>query len=214
MTRRLLPLFLAPLAGACTTVASLQTAVPPGQAVSEPRLLGTWAFTTDTTLEARAIITEESAGTYLIRWLPTHHDSIALVGRVGMLGPRRRVLEVSAVDDTTKYAHAFAGRDSTRLGPPSHPFEIPVQMLLVLDLADTGLVIGVPNSDSLRVQGRSGRLKTSVVELQAAGFGSTVLMTEVDPAALNAALRQFADRPGTIDTLPRVGHRIILPSFR
>ncbi len=213
MRRCLLPLLCASLLGACTTLASLVTAVPPGLAVSEPRLMGTWEFMTDTTVEGRAIIREEGPGTYLIRWLPAHDDSMALVGRVGSLGPRRRVLEISAVADTTRYTHSFTSRDSTRLGPPSHPFEIPVHMLLVLELTDTGLVIAVPSTDSLQASTRSGHLKTQAVELTEE-LGSTVLMTEPDPSRLNAALRRFAERPGALEYLPRIGHRIIIPSWK
>ena len=213
MRRCLLPLLLAPLLGACTTVVSLVTAVPPGLAVSEPRLVGTWEFVTDNTVEWRAIVREEGAGTYLIRWLPAHDDSMVFVGRVGSLGPRRRVLEISAVADTTRYTRRVGSRDSTRLGPPSHPFEIPVRMLLVLELADTGLVIGVPNADSLREWSRSGHLKSPVVDLEQE-MASLLLMTEPEPSALNADLRELAERPGTVDYLPRIGHRIILPSWK
>ncbi len=214
MTRPLMLLLVAPLLGACTGVATLETAVPDGAEVFEPRLVGTWEIREDSSLESRIVITREGAARYLVRWMQVHGDSTVLLGRLGPLGSRRWVLELSAIADTTTWVKRKDTGDSTRqLQAPSPALMIPVYMHVVIDRADSGLAFAMFNGDSVRAQLRAGRVRSGYAE---AGreFSTTLLLTERETRRLNAALRDLADRPGVLIPLPRVGYRVASPSWR
>jgi hypothetical protein len=205
------PLFLAlalPLLGACTAAVTLETAIPPGREVMEPALLGTWEIMDGPEVGSRAVVTPEGAGRYMLRVTgdsPT--DSAVLMGRLGALGTRRWILELSPVGDTSRYTK-LPGRDSTRLSPPNRLLLVPVHMQLVVERADSGLRFAALNADSLLAQLRSGRLEASYAE-----WNGLVFLTGTDPARLNAAIREFADKPGALIPIPRVGRRITPPSI-
>jgi len=209
MTRPLLLILLAPLLSACVSVATIGTAVPSGAEVFEPQLVGTWELGVDTSLSSRLVITKEGAALYLIRDLEVSGTSSVLMGRLGPLGTHRWILELSPVGDTSKYTHPLSG-DSTRLTPPSYPLMQPVIMPLVIERADSGLVFAAFNGDSLRTFLTSGRLRTPFAVVKQGDLNATVLLTEQEPSSLNAALQTFADRPGALIPLARVGHRLTL----
>jgi hypothetical protein len=213
MARRLFLVLLAPALSACYTVASLETAVPPGQEVFEPRLVGTWELRSDTSVSSRMVITRESATQYLIRDQEAQGPSGVYMGRLGPLGPRRWILELSPVGDTSRYVHPMSSKDSTRLNPPDLPLMLPVHMPLVIERADSGLVFAVIRGDSLGAALRSGRLRTPFAILRSGDISATVVLTEEDPQRLNAALQQFVQQPGVLQPLPRVGQRLSLPSM-
>jgi hypothetical protein len=201
---------LSPLLSACTSVATVATAVPPGTEVMEPRLVGTWELRLDTALAGRMVITRETATQYLVRDYETDGPPAVFMGRLGPLGGHRFIFELSPVGDTTKMFHSLGG-DSTRLNPPSYPLMLPVHMPLVIERADSGLIFGAFNGDTLGADVTSGRLRTPYVVVKQGDLSATLLLTERDPPSLNAALRQFADRPNALISLRRVGRRISLP---
>ena len=213
MTRLLYLVLLAPVLSACYTVASLQTAIQPGAEVFDPRLVGTWEMSTDTSVTGRMVITREGAAQYLIRDLEVQGPSSVLMGRLGPLGPRRWILELSPVGDTSKYTHPLASKDSTRLSPPSVPLMLPIIMPLVVDRADTGLVFSAFRGDSLSAELTSGALRTPFTVVKQGDISVTVLLTAQDPGSVNVALATFAGRPGALIPLPRVGHRISMPGM-
>ena len=132
------------------------------------------------------------------------------MGRLGPLGAHRLILELSPVADTTKMFHSLSG-DSTRLNPPSYPLMLPIHMPLVIERADSGLVFAAFNGDTLLADLTSGRLHTAFATVKQGDIAATVLLTEQDPKSLNAALQHFADRPGALLVLARVGRRIAFP---
>jgi len=202
---------LAPLLGACANMATIETAVPPGSEVMEPRLVGTWEVRLDTSLAGRMVITPETATQYLVRDYDVEGTSAVFVGRLGPLGVHRFIFELSPVADTTKMFHSLSG-DSTRLNPPSYPLMLPIHMALVIERADSGLTFAAFNGDTLLADLTSGRLRTPFATVKQGDISATVLLTERDPQSLNAALRQFADRPGALIWLRRVGRSISLPT--
>ena len=205
----LVPLTL--LLSACASVATIETAVPPGSEVMEPRLVGTWEVRLDTSLAGRMVITRETATQYLIRDFEVDGPSAVFMGRLGPLGTHRFILELSPVKDTTKMFHSLSG-DSTRLNPPTYPLMLPVHMPLVIERADSGLTFAAFNGDTLLAALTSGRLRTPFATVKQGDISATVLLTERDPQSLNTFLRQFADRPGALVWLRRVGHSISLPA--
>jgi hypothetical protein len=212
MVRRLLLLLLAPALSACYTVASVETAVPAGQEVFEPRLVGTWELKSDSSVSGRMVITRETANEYLIRDLEVQGPSAAYKGRLGPLGPGRWILELSPVGDTSKYVHPLSRKDSTRLAAPDLPLMLPLHMPLVIERADSGLTFAALRGDSLRAALQSGRVRTPFAIVQSGDISATVLLTEDDPQKLNVALRGFAALPGVLLPLPKVGRSLSLPS--
>jgi hypothetical protein len=198
--------------GACVGVASLETAVPPRTEVFEPRLLGNWEIREDSFLTSRVVVTQEAAALYLVRYVQVHGDSAVLMGRLGPLGTRRWILELSPVGDTLQYVRSPGSRDSSRLAPPSHLLMMPVHMPLVIERADSGLRFAAFNGDSLQAYLTSRRLRTPFA-VKDEGFVSTVLLTEREPRSLNSSLQEFAERPGALVPLPRIGHRISAPAW-
>lgn len=213
MRRFALLVLLTPLLGACVNVASVETAIPPGSEVVEPRLLGTWEVRMDTALGSRIIITQESATQYMIRDLEVDGSPSVFMGRLGPLGAHRLILELSPVADTTKMFHSMSG-DSTRLNPPSYPLMLAIHMSFVIERADSGLVFEAFNGDTLLADLTAGHLRTPFVTAKQGDIAATVLLTEQDPQKLNAALQSFADRPGALLVLARVGRRIAFPIRR
>lgn len=211
MPRRTVLVLLAPLLGACANMATIETAVPPGSEVMEPRLVGTWEVRLDTSLAGRMVITQETATQYLVRDYEADGPSSVFMGRLGPLGGHRFIFELSPVADTTKMFHSLSG-DSTRLNPPSYPLMVPIRMPLVIERADSGLSFAAFNGDTLVADLASGRLRTPFVTVKQGDLAATVLLTDHDPQSLNAALQRFADRPGALIWLRRVGHRISLPA--
>lgn len=203
---------LAPMLSACVSVATIETAVPPGSEVMEPRLVGTWEVRLDTSLAGRMVITHETATQYLVRGYEVEGTSSVFMGRLGPLGTHRFIFELSPVADTTKMFHSLSG-DSTRLNPPSYPLMLPIHMPLVIERADSGLTFAAFNGDTLLAALTSGRLRTPFATVKQGDIAATVLLTERDPQSLNAALRQFADRPGALIWLRRVGRSISLPAL-
>jgi hypothetical protein len=203
---------LAPMLSACANVATIETAVPPGSEVMEPRLVGTWEVRLDTSLAGRMVITHETATQYLVRDFEVEGTSSVFMGRLGPLGAHRFLFELSPVADTTKMFHSLSG-DSTRLNPPSYPLMLPIHMPLVIERADSGLIFAAFNGDTLVADLTSGRLRTPFATVKQGDLAVTVLLTERDPQSLNAALRQFADRPGALIWLRRVGRSISLPAL-
>jgi hypothetical protein len=211
MPRFALLVLLAPMLGACANMVTIETAVPPGSEVMEPRLVGTWEVRLDTSLAGRMVITRETATQYLVRDFEAGGTSAVFMGRLGPLGAHRFIFELSPVADTTKMFHSLSG-DSTRLNPPSYPLMLPIHMPLVIEPADSGLTFAAFNGDTLLAALTSGRLRTPFATVKQGDISVTVLLTERDPQSLNAALRQFADRPGALILLRRVGHSISLPA--
>ena len=203
---------LAPMLSACANVATIETAVPPGSEVMEPKLVGTWEVRLDTSLAGRMVITHETATQYLVRDFEVEGTSSVFMGRLGPLGAHRFIFELSPVADTTKMFHSLSG-DSTRLNPPSYPLMLPIQMPLVIEWADSGLIFAAFNGDTLVADLTAGRLRTPFATVKQGDLAVTVLLTERDPQSLNAALRQFADRPGALIWLRRVGRSISLPAL-
>jgi hypothetical protein len=213
MARRLLLLVLAPLLGACVNVATVETAVPSGAELFEPRLVGTWELRSDTSLTSRFVITGETGSQYLVRDLETEGPSNAFKGRLGVLGPHRWIFELSPVGDTSRYRHPLSSKDSTRLLPPEEPLMLPLHMPLVIEHADSGLVFEAFRGDSVAAALKAGRVHTPYSQVQVGDLAVTLLLTEDDPARLNTALRSLASLPGVLIALPRVGHRVTLPAM-
>ncbi len=210
MTRPWFLILLAPMLGACVSVASVGTAVTAGDEVFEPRLVGTWELSEDTSVSSRFVITQEGAAQYLVRDYEVQGSTTVLAGRLGPLGSRRWIFELSPVGDTSKYFHPLSGSDSTRLNPPSYPLMLPIHMPLVIERADSGWVFSAFNGDSLLADLKSGRLRTPYSVVKQGDLNSTVLLTEQEPRNLNAALQTFADGPGRLIRLARVGQRLTL----
>ena len=214
MMRPLMLLLVAPLLGACTGVATLEKAVPGDAEVFEPRLVGTWEVREDTSLESRVVVTREGVARYLVRWMQVHGDSAVLLGRLGPLGSRRWILELSPVADTTTWVKRKDAGDSTRqLEAPSAALMIPVYMHVVIERADSGLVLAVFSGDSVRAQLEAGRVRSPFAEF-GHDFSTTLLLTERETKRLNAVLRELADRPGVLIPLPRRGYVVASPSWR
>ncbi len=205
---------LAPALSACYSVVTVQSAVPDGKEVFEPRLVGSWELRSDTSLSSRLVITREGAAEYLVRDLSLQGPSAAFKGRLGPLGPGRWLFELSPVGDTSSYVHPLSGRDSTRLLAPELPLLIPVRMPLVLERPDSGLVMWALNGDSLNAALKAGRLQTPFTLVSTGDISATILLTEQDPQRLNAALQAFVTRQGALIPLSRVGWRVALPSMR
>jgi hypothetical protein len=213
MARRLFLVLLAPALSACYTVASLETAVPAGSEVFEPRLVGTWELREDTSSGGRLVITREGDAQYLVRDYGGDGSSTVLAGRLGPLGAHRWLFELSPVGDTTKYTHSLGSKDSTRLGPPEDMLLLPIRLPLVIERPDSGLVFAILKGDSLLKALQSGAVRTPFTLVARGDIATTVLLTEQDAEALNRALQAFVDRPGVLMPLPRVGRRITVPSL-
>lgn len=161
---------LAPALLLSACVYQVDTAIPEGQSSFDPALIGKWVTESDT-----ATISAGKDGSYRIEYTDDDGLTVRLEARGGKLG-QRSILEVTPV---------LAGDESG---------DWPVGKLL--------LVVNVTGDRATTQLINVGAMRAAVAR-DAASFphirrGEDVILT-APTAQLNAALRSYLERPGTLD---------------
>lgn len=129
---------------ACTSVVSLPSAVPEGEAVAEPRLLGDWVVVdgTDTT---RVSVTQDAAASYLIRTSTSNGDSTEVIGELGPLRGDLWVLDLSPGGQVQQSLNEYGSMIA------------PLHIQLIVRRRPAGVDFAVIDMDSLAAAVKSAR---------------------------------------------------------
>lgn len=157
-------------------VLSIDAVVSEGDAVFDPRLIGTWEAPADTD---RVVVTRGQGNSYVFTFTDRPGVVARYTGRLGTLG-NRTVLDVWP--------------DEPSLDAPTGELFVPHHLILDVEIADHEVRSALLEVDSIRAAIRSGRIP------RAHEVSNNRLVLAGTTKELRAALAQYITRPGVFTT--------------